>query len=138
MKQQLGQYHPPNIILIFQTAAHGTDISTGNQTGGIPSLPAHVAAPPDTGSGAPVSSGGVGGPGQLHHQVNGGGYVAPHDRNHNTVPGAVLATSSGRPGECSRPGCGNSVSKSVDGTESTYCSSDCVVDQCRCGDTVSN
>ena len=131
MKQQLGQYHPPNIILILQTAAHGTDISTGNQTGGIPSLPVshHVAVPPDTGSAA--ASGGVGGPGEVHHQVNGGpGYGAPHDRNHNTVTGSVLATSS-RPGECSRPGCGNSVTKSVDGTESTYCSSDCVVDQCR-------
>jgi len=146
-----------------QTTAHGTDIATGNQTGGIPSLPVHVVVPPEPGSAPPppVSSG-VGGPGQQHHHVNGGGYVAgqhdhniaavgqhnrniaavgqhdhniaagqhdrniavgQHDRNHNTVTGSPMT--------CSRSGCSNSVTKSMDGTESTYCSSDCVVDQCR-------
>ena len=37
----------------------------------------------------------------------------------------------GPTGECARPGCRNSVNKAADGTESTYCSSECVVGQCR-------
>merc|ERR1712203_1348393 len=35
------------------------------------------------------------------------------------------------PGQCGRPGCQNPVTKASDGTESTYCSSECVVGQCR-------
>ena len=53
------------------------------------------------------------------------GLTQGHDRNHNTPLTTTL------PGECARPGCRNLVSKAVDGTESTYCSSECVVGQCR-------
>ena len=49
-----------------------------------------------------------------------------HDRNHNS-PGYTPRV----PGQCGRPGCQNPVTKASDGTESTYCSSECVVGQCR-------
>lgn len=53
-------------------------------------------------------------------------YQVPHDRNHNS-PGYSPRV----PGQCGRPGCHNPVTKASDGTESTYCSSECVVGQCR-------
>ena len=64
--------------------------------------------------------------------TNGGGYpvtssagqLQAHDRNHNHPLARV-------PGRCGRPGCPNPVNKAADGTESTYCSSECVVGQCR-------
>ena len=106
---------------IFQTTAHhGTDpISAGPTGNSIPSLPAvtvctpvssHPHFHPRPGSEYPDDS---------------GASLAPHDRNHNTMSGMSGA------GECQRPGCGNSVTKAADGTMSTYCSSECVVGQCR-------
>ena len=68
-------------------------------------------------------------PGQSYHAdkfVHGGADCVspgfPEDRNHNQVGG---------PGVCGRPGCGRPVTKACDGTASTYCSSECVVGQCR-------
>ena len=52
--------------------------------------------------------------------------LATHDRNHNS-PGFQPRI----PGQCGRPGCQNPVTKASDGTESTYCSSECVMGQCR-------
>lgn len=51
-----------------------------------------------------------------------GYHPVSQDRNHNQL---------GQPGVCGRPGCGRPVNKAADGTESTYCSSECVVGQCR-------
>ena len=100
---------PPNIILIFQPAAHGTDISTGNQPG-IPSLP---AATPDAGSTSSPSPGE-----RASYQENSNQYwlgmPGGHDRNH------IMA------GLCAR-----AVNKAGDGTESSYCSSEFVVGQSR-------
>ena len=97
-------------------------------SGGVPGLPSHAS-----GGGVPThptysdkfghstladyngghaNSGGVSNGGQ---QFEGSGLVA--DRNHNQL--------------CGRPGCGRPVNKAADGTESTYCSSECVVGQCR-------
>ena len=150
------EHHQPNIILIFQAAAHGTDISTGNQPG-IPSLPPAGATPDagNTSSPSPLcpppegsqsycqdnanqagqSAGPPGPPGPPGQQfVNSGmfssypglGLAGGHDRNHNTPLSSQLA------GGCARPGCGNLVvSKAGDGTDTTYCSSECVVGQCR-------
>ena len=113
----------PHIILIFQPAAHGTDISTGNQPG-IPSLPsAPLPATPDAGSTNSPS------PGDFcntpHFSSYPGLLLAGHDRNHNTAVSGECV------GECARPGCRNLLTKAADGTESTYCSSECVVGQCR-------
>ena len=49
-----------------------------------------------------------------------------HDRNHNHQLMTPRV-----PGKCGRPGCPNPVNTAADGTESTYCSSECVVGQCR-------
>ena len=107
---------PPNIILIFQPAAHGTDISTGNQPG-IPSLPP-AGAPPDAGNtnspspvcSAPEVSQSYGQDNTNHGAQNGPHYTntgifsnysglalaGGHDRNHNTaVVGAHLVTKLG-------------------------------------------
>ena len=97
---------------IFQTTAHhGTDpISAGPTGNSIPSLPAVTVC-------TPVS------PHPHFHPPPGSEYpeeAGTHDRNHNTMSG-----------KCQRPGCGNSVTKATDGTMSTYCSSECVVGQCR-------
>ena len=100
----------PNIILIFQAAAHGTDISTGNQPG-IPSLPPAGATPDagNTNSPSPLcpppegsqsycqdntnqagQSGGQGGghqfsnPGMFSSYQGLAGLAGGHDRNHNT------------------------------------------------------
>ena len=118
----------PNIILIFQPAAHGTDISTGNQPG-IPSLP--PAATPDAGN---TNSPSPGDRPATYCQDNYSNIFPSYpglvvaggpDRNHNTQ----LPSPCG--GECARPGCRNLVTKASDGTESPYCSSECVVGQCR-------
>jgi len=127
--------------LNHQAATHGTDISTGNQAG-MPSLP---TATPETGNTAnsPSPSGGPypTSPEGSYCSENGtfnsnGNYydnpsfnpnnLATHDRNHNS-PGFQPRV----PGQCGRPGCQNQVTKAADGTESTYCSSECVVGQCR-------
>ena len=50
----------------------------------------------------------------------------PPDRNHNQLVPPGEGT-----GQCGRPGCGRPVNKAADGTSSTYCSSECVVGQCR-------
>ena len=111
----------PNIILIFQAAAHGTDISTGNQPG-IPSLPP-AGATPDAGSTNSPSPGDY--CNSPHFSSYPGLLLAGHDRNHNTAVSGECV------GECARPGCRNLLTKAADGTESTYCSSECVVGQCR-------
>ena len=96
---------------MFQTAshnaAHGTDqtIHTGT----------HHPLP------APLSAG-------ADHPLTSVQYPPAMDRNHNTMDTGLR---SGDGGQCSRPGCSNTVNKAEDGTESTYCSSQCVVGQCR-------
>lgn len=146
--------------LNHQATAHGTDISTGNQAG-MPSLPAQQSsvATPDTGNGnnpgqqlanspspsyptppeGPYADNGPpGGPsfnsnGAFQYEGVTGAQNALHDRNHNlSFQGSPGGAVGGRvPGQCGRPGCGRPVSKAGDGTESTYCSSECVVGQCR-------
>ena len=106
-------HHQPNIILIFQAGAHGTDISTGNQPG-IPSLPAGGATP-DAGSTASPSQAGVCPAPEgsycpdntgLFPSYPGLGLAGGHDRNHNTALPSQLA------------------SKAGDATESNYCSTE--------------
>ena len=118
--------------LIFQTTAHhGTDPIAGGPTGNsIPGLPAATVC-------TPVSSHPHFHPPGPGGDVPGSGATsAPRDRNHNTMSGAGGGAHSGahsgsHTGACQRPGCGNSVTKAADGTQSTYCSSECVVGQCR-------
>ena len=95
-------HHQPNIILIFQAGAHGTDISTGNQPG-IPSLPAGGATP-DAGSTASPSQAGVcPAPEGSYCPDNSGlfpsypglGLAGGHDRNHNTALPSQLASKAG-------------------------------------------
>jgi len=134
--------------LNHQVRAHGprTDISTGNQAGILPSLPGTnqaATAAPDTGNNTTNSPS----PPLSCHQSypspesysdtsfhRGGNFdTSPfpqgssgHDRNHNSPSFSPRV-----PGQCGRPGCHNPVTKASDGTESTYCSSECVVGQCR-------
>ena len=90
---------------IFQAAAHGTDITTGNHQ--ISSHPVSSAREPQVSSDQ--------------------GYTgATMDSNHNT-----MVQTAGSEQTCARPGCSNTVTKAEDGTQSTYCSSQCVMGQCR-------
>ena len=90
-------HQQPNIILIFQAGAHGTDISTGNQPG-IPSLPPGGATPDagSTSSPSPLAEGSYcpsdnqQPAGQFFPSYPGlglaggsGGQQSQHDRNHN-------------------------------------------------------
>ena len=104
----------PHIILIFQPAAHGTDISTGNQPG-IPSLP---PATPDAGNTGSPSPGDYCQDNFSNTNIfpSYPGMVGAPDRNHNTqLPSA---------GEVARPGCRSLVGKPSDGTENTFCSNE--------------
>jgi hypothetical protein len=115
----------------------------------LPISCSEAGGPPCTGSPSPVggypaseaSSGG-----QPPFSSEGGGFsngnnYSPFDPTNNgaysvTSPGAQQAHDRNHnhprvPGRCGRPGCPNPVNKAADGTESTYCSSECVVGQCR-------
>ena len=53
------------------------------------------------------------------------------DRNHNTMVAGDQEMGVRGDQCCARPGCSNRVTKAADGTMSTYCSSQCVMGQCR-------
>ena len=93
--------------------------------------PPHTSPEPGSPDGAPPFHGPPDSYPEAPYQRGGPAYDSfqpPHDRNHNSPgysPGGRV------PGQCGRPGCHNPVTKATDGTESTYCSSECVVGQCR-------
>jgi hypothetical protein len=93
----------------------------GNLTSGGFSSGNNNYSPFDPAGGYPVTSSSSSSSIGSQHQL-----LQSHDRNHNHP---LLA--SHVPGKCGRPGCLNPVNKATDGTESTYCSSECVVGQCR-------
>ena len=103
---------------------HSIPVSS-HQIPGHPAIPGHPGHP-----GHPAHMSSVAGQGyqDKYSEYSGptgqfdGYHPVSQDRNHNQL---------GQPGVCGRPGCGRPVNKAADGTESTYCSSECVVGQCR-------
>jgi hypothetical protein len=116
----------------------------------LPASCSEAGGPPCTGSpspvgGYPASEASSSGQPPFSSENSGGGFsngnnYSPFDPTNNgtysvTSPGAQAHDRNHNhprvPGRCGRPGCPNPVNKAADGTESTYCSSECVVGQCR-------